>query len=200
MHLQQSPALPRFFAPLLGVLLLAGAAVTALRTESASAWDTCLHPSGYCGSHHYSSVQIADGTGWTGAKATAITNSIYQWDSSYIDVTKTATCPCTADIALSAGGLGYAPGWNINSYNPSDAYQITYSQNLLNSSYTWYTDGTMNVPNGQVDVRTIITHEMGHMLGLDHSCSYSGAVMCVSYYVSKWYPSYDEWAGIDAMY
>jgi hypothetical protein len=50
-----------------------------LFADRAEAYNTCVHPQGYCGSHYYSGISWRDDTGWTGAKATAISSSGTTW-------------------------------------------------------------------------------------------------------------------------
>ncbi len=180
---------------LLGVLVGWGTA----DLGTADAYSTCLHPDGYCGSHFYSGVSFADSSGWSGSKATAITNSGAAWSSSYVGVSQTVTCPCNALVYLVNFGSYIAPGATHNWYQPGDPYEIVYSEIYLNSLFTWYTDGTMNLNNHYADVRTVTLHEMGHMLGLAHDCTYTSAVMCVTW-TSKWNPQTDDWNGINALY
>jgi hypothetical protein len=64
----------------------------------------------------------------------------------------------------------------IGSSCTSTAYAITTHPNLSNSisditfnSYCpWYFGNALPVPNGWIDARTIMIHELGHALGLSH--------------------------------
>lgn len=179
-------------------------AVFLMGVKEATAYNTCWHPLGYCGSHYYSYVSFYDGTGFSGSNATAISNSGASWSSGYVGVSQSVIGPVNAYVGYTNINVPQAPARTDAYFNPSDPYEITYNEIYLNSFYTWYTNGTMHQwsPSQQwayADVRTVTVHEMGHMLGLAHSCTSSAAVMCVTW-TAKWSPATDDWNGINALY
>lgn len=167
--------------------------------KQAGAYNTCWHPQGYCGSHYYSGVSFYDNTGWSGAKAAAVSSSGSAWDSWYVSVSQSVTCPCNVEVGLANFQNPYIPGYTAAYFNGGDPYEIIYNQVYLNTQYTWYTDGTMDQQWARADVRTVTVHEMGHMLGLAHDCTYTAAVMCVTWQ-AKPSPHWDDWNGIAALY
>jgi hypothetical protein len=108
--------------------------------------------------------------------------------------------PVNGWVDLAAYGTAWPPGITAVYFHPSDPYEVTYAETYLNTSWTWYTDGTMSETLKRADVRTITTHEIGHWLALDHDCSVSTlAVMCPNW-AAKWSLYWDDWLGIHALY
>lgn len=186
--------------------ILGGAAVWAV--PPVQAYNTCWHPSGYCGSAYYSSVSWYDDTGFSGSSATAVNDSGTAWNNGgYVGVNRTSGAPFNAYVGYMNIGVPNAPGRTDAYFNASDPYEIIYNEIYLNSFYAWFTSGaswTMHqwTPSQQwayADIKTITVHEMGHMLGLAHACNSSSAVMCVTWTV-KWSPVTDDWNGINALY
>lgn len=53
--------------------------------------------------------------------------------------------------------------------NPAPGiFQLTAGIVYMNSDFAWSTTGTMDLPNLTADVRTVATHEYGHILGITH--------------------------------
>lgn len=109
----------------------------------------------------------------------------------------------------SFGSLGWqdAPGLTFNNSNSSPH---TVSDVYLNNDYFWYTDGTMSQSQHKADIRTVLTHEVGHSSGLAHTdntivdCRPVGTseiqgVMYISW-TKKWDTRSDDIAGIQNLY
>ena len=77
----------------------------------------------------------------------------------------------------------------------------------LNSDFTWNLSGTLSQQYRKVDVRTIVTHELGHFFILVHPNQCSGtytstevnAVMTPNWR-NKWTPNSDDIAGLKALH
>lgn len=96
-------------------------------------------------------------------------------------------------------GIPY-PGATWTYTAPGDIYNINGAQSLLNSTWTWNTTGYFNVSMKSADVLTVILHEMGHWMFLNHPCATQpGAVMC-SQPVAKWNLTNDDIQGMQALY
>ena len=98
-------------------------------------------------------------------------------------------------------GFGGAPAVTDLTYSGST---ITAGSIFLNSAFTWNTSGTMNQANRQADVRTIMVHELGHEVYLNHPSSCGSmttdevnAAMNPNW-VKKWYTNPDDKAGAAA--
>lgn len=179
--------------------LLVGWALTS-EFGTAKSYNTCEHPSGYCGSHYYSSIGWTNSTGWGGSFATAISNSGSTWNSAgYVGVGQSANCPCNAIVYAANLGTYAYPAITYVYFNSGDPYEIIYSEIYLNTLYSWYVDGTLDPVTHKADVRTVTTHEMGHMVGLNHDCTYSAAVMCATW-TQKWGLAADDLNGLNALY
>jgi Matrixin len=105
-----------------------------------------------------------------------------------------------------AGGFGGAPGITQLSFQPSNGGTITWANIFLNSSFSWNTNGVLNQSTKQADIRTVATHELGHLLMLHHpgachtmSTAEKAAVMNVTW-TKKWSLNSDDKAGAAAMY
>ncbi len=90
-----------------------------------------------------------------------------------------------------------------DSNNKLSGFRIT-----INQEYTWYT-GTGNPSSSQFDLQSIVTHELGHAVGLDHTqsshCpnSSSMATMCAGSPIGKTWQrslSSDDKSGIRSLY
>lgn len=103
-------------------------------------------------------------------------------------------------------GPGYAgvPGVTDLMY---DGTTIWAGDIYLNADFSWNTSGTMHQTNKQADVRTIMVHELGHEVYLNHPSSTNcdgaltgeeaSAAMHPSW-TMKWYTNADDKAGAAA--
>ncbi|MCE1173935.1 MAG: matrixin family metalloprotease [Propionibacteriales bacterium] len=71
------------------------------------------------------------------------------------------------DISKStpAGGFGGAPAVTVL---VASGGNLSSSNIFLNPAYTWNTSGTMNQASQKADVRTVVVHELGHWVVLNH--------------------------------
>ena len=177
---------------------------TAVLPRSASAYDTCQSGGGPCGGRWSpGTINYHDSTGWEGAKHDAIVSSAQTWHNTptslYLYYDFSPTGPYQASVAqTNLDVMGYpipAVTWTYYS-----GLTITGAQTYLNTTWTWYTDGTMNQPLKRVDVRTVTTHEMGHWMFLNHPCTaHPEAVMC-PVFATKWSLASDDVAGLQSLY
>jgi hypothetical protein len=134
-------------------------------------------------------------------------NGLGNWTLSYVQPNFVG--PLQDDMNYySFRSYGYSdiPGQTSRWYSSSDPNLITSTSVALNSDFTWNTAGTMNQSQHQVDVRTVVTHELGHVIRLLHpdqchatlSTAESGAVMEVTW-TKKWTPNSDDIAGLRAL-
>lgn len=154
----------------------------------AVAYDLCGNVSGQfvCGAR-WNSHQFAwhDSTGWTGANATAVQSAGPKWnsvaDTLTLNYDSSPTGPYQAYVYrhnLDSFML-YVPGATWSYGATGDVYNIVGTESALNTTWTWYTDGTMNESLKRADVLTVTLHEMGHWMKLGHPCSSQpGAVVC----------------------
>jgi hypothetical protein len=95
-------------------------------------------------------------------------------------------------------------------FNNSSGSPHTVSDIYMNNDYFWYTDGTMSQTQHKADIRTVLTHEVGHSSGLAHtnyeiiecrpvSTSEPQGVMYVNW-TKKWDTRSDDIAGIMSLY
>jgi hypothetical protein len=170
----------------------------------ASAYNLCAN---VCGARWYThQAAWHDSTGWTGAKQTAVLSAGPKWnavaDTFTLSYDSSPTGPYQANVSLyNLDSLGiYFPGYTWTYTATGDAYDIVGGDTYLNSTWSWYTDGTMNQSTKLADVLTVTLHEMGHWMLLAHPCgSQPGAVMCPQY-VAKWNLTQDDILGMQALY
>ncbi|HEX4966755.1 MAG TPA: matrixin family metalloprotease [Thermoanaerobaculia bacterium] len=81
----------------------------------------------------------------------------------------------------------------------ANAGRLQFANVYLNSDWTWNTTCTLNQAGKQADVLTIILHEMGHAVSLDHDPAFPNAVMWPNY-VCKQNLTADDKNGIAALY
>ncbi|MCC7089718.1 MAG: matrixin family metalloprotease [Dehalococcoidia bacterium] len=177
--------------------------------QSASAYELCgwVGQSWVCGARWNShSASWHDNTGWTGSKQTAVSSAGAKWnavpDTFSLTYDSSPYGPYQATVGLAnldVLGIPY-PGATWTYTAPGDIYNINGAQSLLNSTWTWNTTGYFNVSTKSADVLTVILHEMGHWMFLNHPCATQpGAVMC-SQPVAKWNLTNDDIQGMQALY
>jgi hypothetical protein len=89
-------------------------------------------------------------------------------------------------------------------------YRLTHVATQIFPTFSWWTDPSSPVPagSGQVDLRSIFEHELGHAVGLGHAQDYQGvnddglSVMAPSLNTgqSRWAYGPDEAAVLDTLY
>lgn len=198
-------------AALAAVLSIAGWAGAATR---ATAYSLCanVNASGggqqfICGARWYShQFSWHDSTGWTGAKATAVQSVGPKWnavaDTMTISYDPSPTGPYQVSVYrydLDSLNL-FAPGYEWNYGSSGDIYNVVGADVVLNSTWTWYTDGTMSQSLKRADVLTVTLHEMGHAMVLGHPSSSQSAAVMYPQYVKKWNLTADDIAGMQALY
>ncbi|GHJ48679.1 hypothetical protein Cs7R123_60210 [Catellatospora sp. TT07R-123] len=210
-----------------GTVSLVAAAVTLVGQAPAGAYMTFQQ---LCGGGKFSSasqgVYIAAATvptAWT----SAIDSSRQQWNGiSGSGFSYSAPVRVTGPLPP-AGGHGTAvryyniqandgipantPAWTSNLDPLSVNHGIAYVN--LSNQWSWNTTGTLNQASRVADVRTVVTHEMGHANGLAHpwqgNCSGSAnrsmtdaekaSVMNVTW-VKKWTTNSDDKAAMAFLY
>jgi hypothetical protein len=79
------------------------------------------------------------------------------------------------------------------------AGRIQFTNVYLNSDWSWNTTCTLNQGARQADLLTVILHEMGHAVSLNHDPAFTTAVMWPNY-VCKQNLTADDRNGIGALY
>ncbi len=97
-----------------------------------------------------------------------------------------------ASVPLSNTLAGYASGAGTS---PSHSGGLL----LLNSYWTWVTNGTQDVANHIADTATIVVHELGHFNGLSHqvdcppvTTAEAASVMVPVLTGQRWLPNIDD--------
>lgn len=96
------------------------------------------------------------------------------------------------------GSLGFPDDPGINAVGISGG-RVVSSVLYLNSTWTWNKTCTLNQAQKKADVYTILLHETGHTVSLNHDSSQTAAVMWPNF-VCKQSLTADDKAGIDALY
>lgn len=96
------------------------------------------------------------------------------------------------------GALGFPDVPGVNSLYFNSGYLVS-STLRLNTTWTWNTSCTMNQALKKVDVMTIVLHEFGHSVSLNHDQTHPEAVMWPAD-VCKQTLRADDKAGIDYLY
>jgi hypothetical protein len=109
----------------------------------------------------------------------------------------------------SFAGLGW-PDLPGVTFNNSNSQPHTVSDLYLNNDYFWYTDGTMSQSQHKADIRTVMTHEVGHASGLAETTAVifdcrpvsTSEIQGVMYsnWTKKWDTRADDIAGIQYIY
>lgn len=108
---------------------------------------------------------VAAGEGLTRAQLeSAIQAAANTW-TAVTNFTFTKIGSGTADVAVSFADL--ASGTIGTASTPCDAVSQHFVK--LNTDYNWSVDGTPDASNDEFDVETIMLHEFGHTLGINHS-------------------------------
>lgn len=99
--------------------------------------------------------------------------------------------------SFSASGWPGNPGRTTLSFLSTG--RISFATVYLNSDWSWNTSCTLNQANRQADFLTIVLHEMGHAVSLNHDPNQTAAVMWPNY-VCKQTLTADDRNGIGALY
>ena len=97
------------------------------------------------------------------------------------------------------GSLGYPDVPGVNQLGFLSSGYLQFSHLYLNSTWSWNTSCYLNQGAKQVDVMTIVLHEMGHSVALNHDPSHTEAVMWPNYACKQTLRT-DDVNGIDALY
>jgi hypothetical protein len=100
-------------------------------------------------------------------------------------------------VSFSAAGLPGDPGTTGVSFLSTG--RLASATVYLNSDWSWNTSCTLNQANRQADFLTIVLHEMGHAVALDHDSRFTSAVMWPNY-TCKQSLTTDDKNGIGALY
>jgi hypothetical protein len=98
--------------------------------------------------------------------------------------------------SFSVRGFPSYPGITMVGYSNG---HLDYGTIYLNSDWSWNTSCILSQSQHQVDVLTVVLHEMGHVVSLNHDANHPEAVMWPDY-ACKQHLSADELDGIGAMY
>ncbi|MDQ1711005.1 MAG: hypothetical protein QOE45_455 [Frankiaceae bacterium] len=101
------------------------------------------------------------------ASVTAWNNATGSWNASYIppgNFGPPYRGGWVARIDFSNAGYADVPASTLSNWTSN----MTWADTYLNTDWSWNTSGTMNQAGKNVDVRTIVIHELGHWLSLDH--------------------------------
>jgi hypothetical protein len=74
----------------------------------------------------------------------------------------------TADVKVHKGNACGFCGPAETLLTPASSGDFTAAEIILDTSFTWHTDGTMDGASNDADIRTVSLHEFGHTMGWDH--------------------------------
>jgi len=114
----------------------------------------------------------------------------------------TGAAGAVGDIRFGAG-LGFPGGVLAHAWLPSTEADYGPDWNKggdvhINTAFTWVDDANDAAADNDYDLETVILHELGHALGLDHS--FSGTVMNPSYQGGRRALTADDIDGIQYIY
>lgn len=129
----------------------------------------------------------------------AISYSTEQWNNAGANFSFLYTSQYLSDNRIKYGYVaGGSPGVTQHDYLLYDWNTIESSTTILSNGYTWNFEGYMDQATYAADVKTVLIHELGHWLVLDHSNT-SSSVM-YSDWTKKWSLYSDDIAGIRAIW
>lgn len=102
---------------------------------------------------------------------------------------------------------GYPAVPGLTQHHVNSAGQPANHSMYLNSDFTWNLSGTMNQTYKKADVRTVVTHELGHFFILVHPNECTGTVTDAEKaavmnpnWRTKWTPNSDDIAGLKSLH
>lgn len=194
----------RILIPLLPLLSICFVAVLALTTRSADAYITLQRWTGT--STEYITDNSVGLAPFPSTSKTLVNTAAARWSQPSTGIPFTIVNfngqvgPTRMRVSTASfASLGFPNVPGANTVTLLSTGKLASSLLRLNTAWSWNTSCTLSDSLKKADVLTIVLHEMGHSVRLDHDGSHTEAVMWPNF-VCKQTLKTDDKNGIDALY